>query len=107
MAFETAWSGGSTSSIHAYSDPPSIRSVALAVGAHNFQDIPDAALFDTSSRVRSPKIGEIVIWQNSAGYYLATKVESLKSRSHGTSTDEIVFSYVIAQSKAASFAVVP
>jgi len=31
MAFETAWSGGSSVSIHAYSDPPSIRAIALAV----------------------------------------------------------------------------
>lgn len=104
MAFETAWSGGSTSSIHAYNDPPSIRSVALALGAKVFQDIHDATLFDSSSRVRTPHIGEIVIWQNTAGYYLATKVEELKSRSHGSVVDELVFSYAIAQSKLASFA---
>lgn len=105
MAFETAWSGGSSSSIHAYSDPPSIRSVALAVGARDIRDIADAALFDTSSRVRSPQLGEIVIWQNTAGYYLATKVEALKSRSHGSDIDQIVFSYAIAPSRSASFAV--
>lgn len=104
-AFEIAWSGGSGSEIYAYNDPPSIRSVALAVGAREIKDIVNASTYDTSSRVRSPHVGEIVVWQNTAGYYLATLVESLKSRSHGAAEDEIVFSYVIAPNKSASFEV--
>ena len=107
MAFETAWSGDSTSSIHAYNDPPSIRSVALAVGAKNFRDVVDAAAFDTSSRVRTPRLGEIVVWQNTAGYYLATRIEALKSRSHGSAVYEVVFSYAIAVGKSASFDAAP
>jgi hypothetical protein len=104
MAFETAWSGGSNTTIYAYKDPPSIRSVALALGVENITDITDASGYDTSSRVRSPHAGEIVIWQNTAGYYLATKVEKLQSRGHGNAKDEITFSYVIAPNKLASFA---
>jgi hypothetical protein len=103
MAFETAWSGGSTASIHAYSDPPSIQTVALAQGILRADDIYNATIYDTSSRVRTPKLGEIVVWQNTAGYYLATKIEKLQSRSHGSSSDELVFSYVIAPNKSASF----
>jgi TIR domain len=106
MAFETVWSGGSNSSIHAYSDPPSIRSLALAVGARDIGGILDSSVYDTSSRVRSPRLGEIVVWQNTAGYYLATLVEALQSRSHGAAADEIVFSYAIAPNKSASFAAV-
>lgn len=104
MAFETAWSSGGDTAIHAYNDPPSIRSVALALGAVSILDITDASVYDTSSRVRTPHIGEIVIWQNTAGYYLATKVEMLQSRGHGYQTDEIMFSYVIAPNKSSSFA---
>jgi len=48
-------------SIHAYKDPPSIRSVALAVGIVDITDITDAAIYDTSSRTRTPQLGEIVI----------------------------------------------
>lgn len=107
MAFETAWSGGSTASIHAYSDPPSIRSVALAVGAKEIGEILDSSVYDNSSRVRTPRLGEIVVWQNTAGYYLATVVEALQSRSHGAAADEIVFSYAIAPNKSASFAATP
>lgn len=103
MAFETAWSGGSNRAIHAYSDRPSIRTVALATGVKDISEIQDAGVYDTSSRVRSPHLGEIVVWRNTAGYYLATRIEALKSRDHGDDADEMTFSYVIAPSKLASF----
>ena len=61
-------------------------------------------MYDTSSRVRTPHLGEIVVWQNTAGYYLATKIEKLQSRINGSPTDEITFSYVIAPNKISSFA---
>lgn len=105
MTFETAWSGGSNTGIHAYNDPASIRTVALAAGVARIADIVDASLFDTSSRVRTPRLGEIVVWQNTAGYYLATKILSLKSRGHGQASDEIVFEYVIATDKGTDFRV--
>ena len=104
MAFETAWSRGGNTSIHAYKDPPSIRSVAIALGAKNILEIADASVYDTSSRVRTPHLGEIVVWQNTAGYYLATKIEKLQSRGQGHSADEITFSYAIAPNKLSSFA---
>jgi hypothetical protein len=103
MQFETAWSGGGSTSIHAYSDPPSIRTVALAIKAAQIADVADASIYDTSSRVRSPHLGEIVIWRNTAGYYLATKVEKLQNRSHGAPVDQVTFSYVIAPQKSADF----
>ena len=103
MAFETAWSGGGTTSIHAYSDPPSLRSIALAVGVQEISDIEDASSFDTSSRVRSPRLGEIVVWQNTAGYYLATKVERLQARGAAGQNDRLEFSYAIQANKTASF----
>lgn len=103
MTFETAWSRGGNTSIHAYRHPPSIRSLALAIGVKNIGDIADARAHDTSSRVRDPKLGEIVIWQNTAGYYLATKVEALQSRGHGSTVDAIRFEYVIAPNKSTSF----
>lgn len=103
MTFETAWSRGGNASIHAYNDPPSIRTVALVVGATQIEDIVDAASYDTSSRVRAPRLGEIVVWQNSSGYYLATRLERVMSRSHGAQRDEVVFTYVIAPNRSTSF----
>ena len=61
MLFETAWSGGGSRVIHVYCDPPSIRTVALVTEVEKISDIEDAAVFDTSSRVRSPHLNEIVI----------------------------------------------
>ena len=104
MAFETAWSRGGNTAIYAHTDPPSIRSVAIALGVKEIHEITDASMYDTSSRVRTPQLGEIVVWQNTAGYYLATKIEKLQSRGHGSSADEITFSYVIAPNKMSSFA---
>lgn len=103
MAFETAWSGGGQTSIHAYNDPPSIRTVALATGARVFSDVQDADVYDTSSRVRAVRIGEIVVWQNSAGYYALVRVDGLKSRAHGDPKDEITFTYVIQRDRTSSF----
>lgn len=107
MAFETAWSRGGNSSIKAYNDPPSIRTVALALGVNKIEEVVDASAYDTSSRVRTPKLGEVVVWQNTAGYYLATKVEKLRSRGHGGVVDEITFTYEIAHNKSSSFAKTP
>lgn len=103
MAFETAWSGASNESIHAYSDPPGIRSVALAVGAKEIAEIVDASIYDNSSRVRTPRLGEIVVWQNVSGYFMATKIEKVQNRGHGSEKDEMVFSYRIQPNKTPFF----
>ena len=104
--FETSWTGGGPNVIFAYNDPPSIRSVALAVGVANIADITDATIYDTSSCVRPPHVGEIVVWQNVAGYYLATKIEKVQHRGYGSLADQITFSYAIAPIKSVSFAAV-
>lgn len=103
MAFETKWSSASNSSIHAYNDPPSVVTVALASGAKSISEIDDASAYDTSSRTRTPRLGEIVVWQNSAGYFAATQIETVKSRSHGCPNDEVTFSYRIQANRTACF----
>lgn len=104
MAFETAWSKAGTGSIHAYTDPPSIRSVAIATGATSIDQIGDATQYDPSSRVRTPNAGEILVWQNSAGYFLATRVLSVQVRSTGNALDQVSLEYKIAPTKTATFA---
>lgn len=103
MAFETAWSRGGANSIHAYTDPPSIRSVAIAVGVIDISHIRDATQYDPSSRVRTPHVGEILVWQNTAGYFLATKVLSVQVRGKGNSLDQVSLEYRIAPTKTATF----
>lgn len=92
-------SGASNTIIHTYSDRQSIRTVALARDVGNVSEIIDASAYDVSSRSRSPHIGDIVIWQNSAGYFMAAKIKSISLRSHGRENDEVHFSYEIFPSK--------
>lgn len=103
MTFETSWSRASNTAIHVYADTPSIQSIALAAGIKSIFEIDDASVFDTSSRTRTPHLGEIVIMRNTAGYYAAVKVEKLKSRSHGDCIDEITFTYAIQTDRSTSF----
>ena len=103
MLFETKWLQRDSTSVYAYSDPPSIRNLALAIGVSKISEIKDARLFDTSSCSRSPHLNEIVVWQNTAGYFLAVQINSIKSRGHGASVDEIVFRYLIMPNKGFDF----
>lgn len=103
MAFETAWSVGGSTAIHAYTDPPSIRTVALSSGIRALSDIEDASTLDTSSRVRTPRVGETVVWQNTAGYFAATRIDGLKCRLNGDLVDEVTFSYAIQPNRSPSF----
>lgn len=103
MAFETQWSRAGKTSIHVLSEPASIRTVAIADGVKSFGEITNAAAHDTSSRHRQPHLGELVIWQNTAGYYAVTQVEAIKSRGHNDPVDEITFSYVIGTKKGVDF----
>ncbi len=103
MAFETVWSRAGGDSIHAYTDAPSIHSVGIALGASEITEIQNASQYDTSSRVRTPHIGEILVWKNTAGYFLATKIMGIKVRNPGKSLDEICIEYKIAFTKSSDF----
>ena len=92
--FTTTWSKASDTSIHAYNDASDIHSIAIAPNASNLEQIPVRTL-DYSSRTRTPKIGDAVIWRNTHGYYAVTKVLSIKDDSRGSDVDEIEIEYLI------------
>jgi len=94
LAFETKWSRSGTTSVHAYRFG-GMRSIALAVGVKELEDLHDVSVFDDSSRVRTPSLGEIVIWRNQQGYYLATKIESVSVRYRDEGHDDVIFTYRI------------
>lgn len=93
--FETAWSKASNTSIYAYSDPPSIHSLALVLDKKSINEITDAEMYDFTSRVRTPQTNEIVIWYNKNGYFAATKILNVKDRTRGDGKDELTLEYVI------------
>lgn len=92
--FTTTWSKASDTSIHAYSDASDIHSIAIAPNASNLEQIPVRTL-DYSSRTRTPKIGDAVVWRNTHGYYAVTKVISIKDDSRGSDVDELEIEYLI------------
>jgi hypothetical protein len=103
MSFETAWSPKGNGSIYAYNDPPSIRTVALVSDVAEISEISDATSYDASSRHRTPSVGEILVWQNTAGYYAATKIEAVVVRSGRDVPHRLTLSYRIQANRSASF----
>lgn len=104
FAFETKWSKASRGTIHAYHDAPSIRSIALVRGLASITDTGDVTEHDYSSRVRSPRIGDVVIWQNTNGLFAATRVLEIKDDTRGDDHDELVFEYRILTDGSSNFA---
>jgi hypothetical protein len=95
FSIETKWSKASDTAIHTYSDAPSIDSLALVRGAHSLSHVSGVSNLDFSSRVRSPRIGDVVVWRNVNGLYAATRVLSIKDDSRGDERDELSFEYRI------------
>ncbi|WP_085883713.1 hypothetical protein [Oceanibacterium hippocampi] len=93
--FETKWTKASNNSIHVYSDSGSIQALALAKGVFSIPDIRDAEVYDFSSRVRTPQIGEIVVWRNVNGLYAATRGLAITDDTRGDTTNNLTIDYVI------------
>ena len=95
LLFETMWSKKDNTSIYAYKDSPTIKTIALVTNNININEIKSGSSYDASSRVRTPQINEIIIWQNVNGYFAATKILNVKDRTRGALNDELTFEYVI------------
>lgn len=93
--FETQWSKASDRRIHVYNDPPSIHTVALVKDKQEISSIGDARIYDGSSRARSPNVGQIVLIQNTNGFFAALKVLDIKDDTRGGQFDGLTFEYVI------------
>lgn len=93
--FLTHWSNASNSSIHVYNDPSSISGVAIAKGAKAIDQVSDPESCDFSSRSRTPKVGEVVVFKNIHGKYMAAQIERIQASSHGDAIDRLVFAYAV------------
>jgi len=103
MRFNTRWSVCGQTAIYVYADEPNVRTIAIADKISAIPDIEDASIYNSSSTHRAPQLGEIVVWENSAGYFAATQILKLQSRFHGDSLNEVVFSYIIQANRTPSF----
>lgn len=100
--FLTCWSKASDTTIHCYQDATNV-SVALAPKNTRLQDIRDASLYNFTSRVRSPDIGQFVLLENHSGRYVAVNILKIQDDSRGHSEDLLVFDYWILEDGSADF----
>lgn len=105
LMFEINFSKSSNWNIQLNHDPSSIRTVAIAKGLSNFNDIQDARKYDGSSRIRRPNINQIAILQNSNGFFAAIKIMAIKDDSRGDENDEITFEYRIQSNGSPDFSI--
>ena len=93
--FETIWSKASDTSIHCYTDTPSLRGVALVPRGATLADITDASALDFTSRMRTPEEGRFVVLQNTNGFYAALEIVDVKDDTRHDPSDELTFQYWI------------
>ena len=104
LKFETKWTKASDTSIHVYNDPQSINGIALARGCTSIAQVVNAGSLDYTSRVRTPCLGQIVVWRNVKGFYAAVHLLEIKDDSRGDDKDELRFRYAIQSDGSDSFA---
>lgn len=75
--FESKWSGAGSRSVHAYSDSPSIRSIALAETVSQPSELRSLSEYDFSSRSRQPEVDDCVIWLNIHGQFALTRIDEV------------------------------
>lgn len=91
--FDTKWSSASNDSIHAYRDGRNIDGIALADEGAPFEQIVEPGQERWSSRVRTARVGEIVLWRKKGGALLATRVDHVEARSHGSRHDVLTLTF--------------
>lgn len=94
-SFVTAWSKASDKSIHAHKDHLGAGGAIARIKAP--QDWPTTIDQDCdfSSKVRTPEIGDVIVWKNSYGKYAATRILDIKDDTRGAEHDELTCEYVI------------
>lgn len=94
--FDTYWSKDGSTSIHALARP-NIEKIGYRSGIKEFPSFENInqGIFDFNSWSRSPKLNEIIIWINQAGYFAATKIISIDDNRNEGEEDILVFDYKI------------
>lgn len=93
--FTLHFSKASDTNIHFYSDPPNVKSVAIAKSVAHISDIKDVTTFDYSNRFVTPDEGQIVCLENTFGNFACVHIIDVKDADRNDSYNEVTFSYVI------------
>jgi hypothetical protein len=92
--FLTRWSKAGNTSIHCYSDRTNLV-LAVAPFGTALSAISDASLLDFTSRVRTPRVGQIVVFENHAARFAAARITKIEDDTRGASRDWIEFDFWI------------
>ncbi|MEA3272231.1 MAG: hypothetical protein U9P90_01020 [Patescibacteria group bacterium] len=92
--FDTQWSKASKEYIHFYNDSSTIKSVCLAKDVSDLDKVQPEK-YDSSSRARTAGIGQIAVFKNNSGKFLAIKILGIKDDSRGDDSDELHFRYKV------------
>lgn len=92
--FDTQWSKASKEYIHFYNDQSTIKSVRLVKDVSDLDEVQPEK-YDPSSRARTAGIGQIAVFENNKGKFLAIKILGIKDDSRGDDSDELHFKYKI------------
>ncbi len=92
--FLTRWSKAGDTTIHCYSDSTNV-SVAVAPVGVELPSITDGSLLDFSSRVRTPRIGQLVVFENHVSRFAALRIAKIEDDTRGAKRDWLVFDYWI------------
>jgi len=93
--FVTRWSKASDVCIHAYKDSLGQNGAIARVKQASTWPEQINEEMDFSSRVRTPDIGDVIVWKNSFGKYAATKILAIADDTRGAEHDELTCEYVI------------
>lgn len=91
--FRTEWSAASDTCIHAYSDL--VDKIGYLEEVYEFPKVEDLDKFDYTSRARTINIGEIIIFKNNYGNFLAVKILEVNSKDYGDRKNNLKFEYKI------------
>ena len=95
--FLTHWSKADDTSIYCYSDSTNLV-LAVAPMGTELSAISDASLLDFTSRVRTPRIGQLVVFENHASRYAAARIAKIEDDTRGASRDWLEFDFWILES---------
>jgi hypothetical protein len=104
--FETDWSAGGANVIHVMNDPSGIRGVAVAPGAQVIEDVTESVVDQANftSRHRTPTTGQVVIFENTAGYFAAVELHSVTHTPEGQPGTAVKGRYRILIDRSRNFA---
>jgi hypothetical protein len=101
--FLTRWSKASNNAIHCYTDRTNLA-LAVAPTGTELGSISDASLLDFTSRVRTPLLGQIVVFENYASRYAAAKIAKIEADTRGALRDWLEFDFWILEDGSDDFA---